>query len=127
MELLMTVDGTGKRKRTIVADGQALTNLSNALVALHRRDFGRGPGAARSFIAEGIAVCILSDVFTPFERTLIDAGEGARVRSTRALHKEALEDEYKHRVEAVVGHQVVAYTSVVHCDPDLSVETFLLD
>ncbi len=122
----MTVDGTGKRSAKIGSDGRALTELSNAVVALHRRDFGRGPGAARSFIADGLAVCVLSDVFTPFERTLIEAGEEVQVGATRALHKEALEDDYKQQVEAVVGHPVEAYTSVVHFDPDVSVETFLL-
>ncbi len=122
----MTVDGTGKRSRTTALEGQTLTELCNAVVALHRRDFGRGPGAARSFVSDGIAVCVLSDVFTPFERTLIEAGESSQVGATRALHKEALEAEYKREVEAVLGRPVEAYTSVVHFDPDLSVETFLL-
>ena len=106
--------------------GRALIEVSNALVALHREHFGRGPGAAKSFIADGIVVCVLSDIYTQVEKTLIRAGEDEHVRETRALHQVALEGEYKARVEAIVGVPVEAFLSVVHVDPDLAVETFVL-
>lgn len=32
--------------------GHALVDLSNAMVALHREYFGRGPGAAKSFVSD---------------------------------------------------------------------------
>jgi uncharacterized protein YbcI len=106
--------------------GQALTEVSNSLVALHREHFGRGPGAARSFISDEIVVCVLTDIYTQVEKTLIRAGQADHVRETRALHQLALEDEYKSRVERIIGARVDAFLSVVHVDPDLAVETFVL-
>jgi uncharacterized protein YbcI len=106
--------------------GQALVELSNAMVALHREHFGRGPGAAKSFVTEEMAVCMLSDIYTAVERTLIRAGQAEHVRHTRALHQEALEAEYKSSVEAIMGRRVEAFLSVVHVDPDVAIEVFLL-
>lgn len=96
------------------------------MVALHRRHFGRGPGAAKSVVADDMVICTLSDIYTPVERPLIDAGQGDHVRETRALHQTAMEGEYKAAVEAVVQRPVEAFLSVVHIDPDVAVEIFLL-
>ncbi len=96
------------------------------MVALHREYFGRGPGAAKSFFNDEMVVCILSDIYTPVERTLIGAGQAEHVRRTRSLHQEALEGEYKARVEEVVGRPAEAFLSVVHVDPDVAIEIFLL-
>jgi Major Facilitator Superfamily/Na+-translocating membrane potential-generating system (MpsC) len=87
--------------RLRVAAG-ALTEISNAAVALHREHFGRGPGAAKTHLSDNLVVCVLTDVFTPVERTLIDAGQEARVGDTRAAHRAAAEDVYKERMEAVL-------------------------
>ena len=106
--------------------GQALVELSNAMVALHREYFGRGPGAARSFISDETVVCVLSDIYTAVERTLIGAGQAEHVRRTRTLHQEALEDEYKASVEAIMQRPVEAFLSVVHVDPDVAIEVFML-
>jgi uncharacterized protein YbcI len=106
--------------------GQALVELSNAMVAMHREYFGRGPGAAKSFVNDEMVVCLLSDIYTPVEHTLIRAGQAEHVRQTRALHHEALEGEYKSRVERIMGRRVDAFLSVVHVDPDVAIEVFLL-
>jgi uncharacterized protein YbcI len=107
--------------------GQELVELSNAMVALHRENFGRGPSAARSFRDGGAVVCMLSDIYTASERTLIGAGEAEHVRRTRTLHQEALKDEYKASVERILGRPVTAFLSAVHVDPDVAIEVFLLD
>lgn len=106
--------------------GSALVELSNAMVALHREYFGRGPGAARSFVNEEVAVCVLSDIYTAVERTLIRAGQAEHVRQTRSLHHKALEDEYKATAERIMGRPVEAFLSVVNIEPDVAIEIFLL-
>jgi uncharacterized protein YbcI len=106
--------------------GQELVELSNAMVALHRENFGRGPSAARSFRDGGTVVCVLSDIYTAAERTLIAAGEADHVRRTRTLHQEALKDEYKASVERILGRPVTAFLSAAHVDPDVALEVFLL-
>jgi uncharacterized protein YbcI len=103
-----------------------LTDISNAAVALHREHFGRGPGAAKTHVTDNLVVCVLTDVFTPLERTLIDAGQEARVRETRAIHRAATEEIYKARMEGVLGRPVEAHMSTIHVDPDVAVDIFVL-
>src|SRR6201996_3439067 len=115
-----------------MVDGKAtaarpqLTEISNAAVALHREHFGRGPGAAKTHITDNLVVCVLTDVFTPFEKTLIEAGQAERVRETRAIHRAATEDVYKGRMEAVLGRRVEAHMNSIHMDPDVAVDIFVL-
>jgi uncharacterized protein YbcI len=116
-----TIDGQ------VTATRPQLTEISNAAVALHREHFGRGPGAAKTHISDNIVVCVLTDVFTPPERTLIEAGQEERVRETRAIHHSATEDIYKSRMETVLGRPVTAHLSTIHVDPDVAVDIFVLD
>lgn len=103
-----------------------LTEVSNAMVALHRQHFGRGPGAAKTYISGDLVVCILSDVYTQVEKTLVRAGKVEHVRETRQLHQRALESEFKEPVERLTGRTVLAFLSVVHFDPDIAAEVFML-
>jgi uncharacterized protein YbcI len=104
-----------------------LAAISNAMVALHREHFGRGPGAAKAYLTGDLVVCILTDVFTQVEKTLIQAGRVEHVRETRMLHQRAMEAEFRRPVEELTGRTVVAFMSTVHFDPDLAVEIFLLE
>lgn len=106
--------------------GSPLVELSNAMVALHRENFGRGPAAARAFVNEDVAVCLLTDIYTKVERTLIGAGRLEHVRATRLLHQQTLEDSYKAATEAALGRTVIVYMSAVSAEPDVAVEVFLL-
>jgi uncharacterized protein YbcI len=108
------------------AGGALLTELSNAMVALHRDHFGRGPGAAKSFVLEDMVVCMLTDVYTQVEKTLIRAGKRDHVRETRVLHQYAMEEEFKRPVEKLTGRRVEAFVSAVNFEPDLAVEIFVL-
>lgn len=113
------VDGQGTA-------GPTLTEISNTAVALHREHFGRGPGAAKTHVSDNLVVCVLTDVFTPVERTLIEAGQEARVRETRAAHRAATDATYKARMEAVLGRPVEAHLSSINVEPDVAVDVFVL-
>jgi uncharacterized protein YbcI len=121
----------GDKSLSATVEGQAasrfgLTEISNAAVALHREHFGRGPGAAKTHVTDNLIVCVLSDVFTPVEKTLIEAGQSGRVRDTRAAHRDATEAVYKSRMEEVVGRPIEAHLSSVHFDPDVAIDVFVL-
>jgi uncharacterized protein YbcI len=107
-------------------DPPSITAICNEAVALHRRDFGRGPGSARAYVSDDQVVCVLRDVFTPLERTLIDSGSATRVRELRAAHAEVTDADHRERMEAVIGRPVVARLAGVQMDPDLAVEVYLL-
>lgn len=106
--------------------GVSLTEISNTAATLHREHFGRGPGAVKSYAADGIVVCVLSDPFTPAEKTLIEADRGDQVRATRAIHQVAVEATYAEAMAAVVGRPITAHLGAIHIDPDLAIETFTL-
>ena len=61
---------------TGVSSGSMLTEISNAMVSLHKEQFGRGPTRARtSFAGSDLLICVLEDVLLPAERALVDMGQ----------------------------------------------------
>jgi uncharacterized protein YbcI len=104
----------------------ALSQIANAAVALHREQFGRGPGSARTVVVGDLVICLMRDVFTPLERTLIEAGQSDRVLETRALHQRAVEEEARARMGEVLGRPVDVSLGAVHIESDLAIFVFVL-
>ena len=107
-------------------EGGLASAITEAMIRLHRAHFGRGPGNVRTVIAEDVVVCILSDVFTAPERTLLNSGKESVVRDTRLTHQRAAKHEYTEMVERLTGAAVTAFASSITFDPDLAIEVFLL-
>jgi uncharacterized protein YbcI len=101
--------------------------ISNEIVRLHARYYGRGPTRARTFLGREFALCVLEDVFTPAEHTLVRAGKADAVYSTRMAFQDALHDEFVATVERVTGRTVRAFMSQVHLEPDVAAELFLFE
>ena len=81
-----------------------LAGISNAMVALHKEQFGRGPMSARShFAGPNVLVCVLEDALLPAERKLVQMGDHQRVRETRLAFQVATSDEFVRAVEQIVG------------------------
>jgi uncharacterized protein YbcI len=106
--------------------GSALA-ISNAMTRLHRDHYGRGATTARTIINGKYVVSFVEDIFTPVERTLIDAGEQDSVGETRRAFQRAMESTFVAVVEEVMGWKVIAFLSQVHFDPDIAQETFVLE
>ena len=112
---------SGQRQSTAEA-------LSNGMVKLHREHFGRGPGSARTVIARSdFMVCVLDDILTPVEHTLIRVGKLEHVRETRLMHQIAVEAEFIEVAERVTGFKVLGFASTVTFEPDRAIEIFFLD
>lgn len=103
-----------------------LTPISNAAATAYRDYFGRGPGAVKTYAFDDLVVCVLTDVFTPAERVLIDVGDAERVRIARSIHQLAIEDDYKERMTAAIGRPVLVYVGAIRIDPDLAIDSFML-
>jgi uncharacterized protein YbcI len=99
--------------------------ISNAIVRIHAKSYGRGPTKARTVMGEDYAMCILENIYTPAERTLIDAGKGHEVTDIRGSFQEVARDQFVSAVEEITGRRVRAFFSQVHQDPDAAVEVFL--
>ena len=107
--------------------GETLAEISNALVGLHKRYYGKGPVRAKTFLNDNTVLCLLEGGFTIVERTLIDIGRDHVVRELRHNFQLAMQDQYTEVIESRLGRRVVAYMSQVHTDPDIAVELFMLE
>jgi uncharacterized protein YbcI len=72
-------------------------------------------------------MCILEDIYTPVERTLLDGGETEAVRQTRLAYQQTMESRFVAAVEEILGRKVRAFLSHVSLEPDISVEVFVLE
>ena len=107
--------------------GKMAAAVSNAISGLHRTHYGRGANRTRTVMGSDYVICFLEDVYTPVERTLINAGRFDTVRATRNAFQDTMREKFSVAVEEAVGRKVVGFLSQVHVDPDLSIETFILE
>lgn len=99
--------------------GGVLTSVTNAMVALHKEQFGRGPVRARSILSDDTLVCTLHDALLPAERALTEMGHGIRVQESRLFFQAATRDQFIATVEELIGRKVVAFASAT--DPSAAV------
>jgi uncharacterized protein YbcI len=107
-------------------DGSLLATISNELVKLHAKCYGRGPTKARTLIVEDVVVCSLREPFTRAERTLLEMGRRDEVHGMRSAFQYELRDEFNAVIEGLTGRRVTAFVSDVHFDPDMAVLVFFL-
>lgn len=107
--------------------GAVAAQISREIVQLHSTSYGRGPTKAKTYVHDDYILCMLEDVFTPAERTLVNAGKTAEVEATRHAFQDAVQQEFISIVERASERTVRAFLSMVHLDPELSAELFMLE
>ena len=108
-----------ERSRQAIAVGNAVTRL-------HRDRYGRGATTTRTVFHGNRIIVFLEDIYTPVERTLIDAGDFEQVKATRQSFQMAMRGPFTEAVEEITGRKVIAFMSQVHRDPDMAAEIFVL-
>ena len=109
-------------------DTGQLAAISNALVGLHRRYYGRGATKARAYqVHDELLVVELRDAFLTVERTLIERGQLNTVRQTRLTFQQAMFSEFLEAVEGISGRQVCSYVSESMSSPEVILEIFYLE
>ena len=101
--------------------------MTNAVVGLHRQYFGKGPTRSKSYLAGDLLLCVMRDLFTIVEQTLIAAGEGDRVTSARVAVNDAVASEFRSAVERILGRRVITSTSQVLLEPEVGIMVFILE
>ncbi len=100
-------------------DGGQLAAISNALVGLHRRYYGRGATKAKAYqVNDDLILVELRDAYLTVERTLIQRGQAETVRRTRLTFQRAMFDEFLDAIEQVTGRKVSEYVSESITDLD---------
>ncbi len=106
--------------------GEVLAAITDGLVALHTRSYGKGPTSAKTYYMGDAVVTFLWDGFTKVEETLIATGRGETVALLRRSLQAAMEEEFTAVVEEATGRRVIAFLSQVHMDPKMAADIFLL-
>ena len=104
-----------------------VSQLSREIVQLHARLYGRGPVKARSYLQRDYALCVLEEIFTTAERTLIATGSGMHVRDTRLRFQDAVRDDFVEIAERVTGRKVRVMQSQVDIPSGVAIELFLFE
>lgn len=107
--------------------GQLAAAISNAIVGIHSKHYGKGPTKAKTYLVGDLVVCVMQDVFTTVEHTLIEANKGELVRDVRTTFQYSLRDEFVGAIEEITGRGVRSFMSQIDWDSDISIEFFLLE
>ena len=108
--------------------GWLLQDVSNAMVALHKEQFGRGPTRVQSHFAGADALlCVMDDALLPAERKMVDMGEQQRVRETRMFFQVATAEQFIAAVETITGRTVRAFASASDPDHRVVMENFIFE
>lgn len=109
------------------SNGSMSAEISNAIVRLLSEYTGRGPTRARTFIHEELVTVLLRDTLTKGERSLVADGRDELVRATRKAFQETMRIDMTAAIERYTGRKVEAFLSDNHIDPDIAVESFVLE
>src|SRR3981189_783051 len=110
----MTEPSTRNARSSSSGPDSALQAISNGLVHLMSDSYGRGPTKAKTYILDdGYVICVMHEIFTTAEQTLIDAGEKDLVRRTRIAFQTALADQFNAVVSDALERQVLPYHSQI--------------
>jgi uncharacterized protein YbcI len=109
------------------ASGERLAAISNAVVGIFSEYYGRGPTKAKSYLVDNYVLCVLEDILTTVERTLVEKGEEDLVRKVRLTFQEAVADTFAQAVSEIMGRKVIAYHSQVTFHPPMGFEIFVLE
>jgi uncharacterized protein YbcI len=104
-----------------------LAAISNAMVGLKKQYYGKGPESARTYINDNYVFCVLQNVLTRNEETLLEVGEDDLVRTYRLRFEEAMRDTTMGAVEQITGRRVIGYESQIIFRPAIAFEFFVLD
>ena len=105
-----------------------LTALTAAMVEMHERYYHRPPGSAKSqMMGDDLVACVLGNVYTEVEKTLIELQRAPLVTENRSAFQHAMGDKFVAAVERLTERRVVQFISSHHVGPDLEIELFFLD
>jgi uncharacterized protein YbcI len=108
-------------------DGAVRSAISQAIVRIHADAYGKGATQAKTYVWDNLVVCVLRDVLTVAERTLIDVNRADTVRDVRTTFQYSLEQSFRASIERLTGRRVLSFMSQVDPVNGLGVEVFVLE
>lgn len=101
--------------------------ISKAMARILHEFYGKGPARARTYIFDNYVFCVLEDLLTTVERTLLKGGQGLLVRHVRLRFQDMKGAVFVDQIETLTGRKVLAAHSQIVFDPDTVVHMFVLE
>jgi len=108
-------------------NGGHAAEISNLLVKLVTEHTGRGPTKTATHFSEDLISVVMQDALTKGERNLVRDGKDELVLDVRGAFQQGMRDDFIAGIEAITGRKVRAFLSANHIDPDIAIESFVLD
>jgi uncharacterized protein YbcI len=101
--------------------------ISASMVELYARHYGHDRTTGTTYINDNVVVCVLQDILSTTESTLIADGSAAEVIDGRVAFQNDTEDEFTAEVERLTGRRVTAFLSANQTHPGVACELFFLE
>lgn len=108
-------------------DGRLRAAISNAMMRVTRDFYGRGPERAKTYLVDDYVFCVLEDLLTTVERTLLEGGQSLLVRHVRLRFHDMTATVFANEIETLTGRKVLAGHSQIVFSPDTVFYVFVLE
>jgi uncharacterized protein YbcI len=108
-------------------DPSIAARISNHIVQMMSAYTGRGPTKAWTSMDNDLVSVVLRDTLTKGERSLVDDDQAQLVLDMRKAYQRTMRHDLIAGVEQISGRKVIAFLSDNHIDPDIAVESFVLE
>jgi uncharacterized protein YbcI len=78
-------------------------------------------------MGDDMLACLLGDVYTDVEKTMIELQRQALVHETRSMFQHAMEHRFIAAVQRLTGRRVTRFISAHNVGPDLELELFVFE
>jgi uncharacterized protein YbcI len=108
--------------------GERVAAISNLVVRLVSEYTAPGPTKPRIYLNDDVINVVLQDTLTKGELRLVQDGESEMVISTRLPFLQTMREDLIAGIEEITGRKVrVSANHMEPVEPDIAVETFVLD
>lgn len=97
------------------------------MVDLYARHYGHERTTGTTYINENVVVCVLEDILSTGEASLVADGHAGQVIDSRVAFQENLKDEFTAEVERLTRRRVTAFLSANQTSPGVACELFFLE
>ena len=109
-------------------EGKELTRaISAAIVDLYADFYDHDRTTATTYINDNVVVCVLEDILSEGEDTLIAGGSRGEVIDARVAFQTDTEDDFTAAIERLTRRRVVAFMSANQTSPGVACELFFLE
>ena len=110
----------------LASEDSTCSLVSDAVSSLYLEKFGRGPLQAKTFIHGDVVLTLLTDVFTPAEKALVQAGKPDSVLTLRMHWQHSTDELFRASVSQIIDRVVLAAISGFDLEHDMASEVFVL-